>query len=370
MSPLATTVVTDIDSLEVFSPGWDALAVIRQRPRSAPVFTLAWYRHALPPGAQIRAVVVTDGDDVVGTAPFYVERTGFGFYQYNLAVPMLFGVEPLFAPGREEEIAAAIGRALAHAEPVPDIVFLDSWPQGSLGPTFIARGWPRPQPALVSSHSFPWNHIQLGEGGFEAWLQERSAGFRKHFRTNYRKLQAAGFEFQVSIDSQDISTRLPDFRRCYEARRASRGGAGPPFDEPFMAIVTEAAAKLSGTGRLRLATIERPGEVIAADLMVSAGGQVSGWYGGFDEAWAHLSPSIVCIVLTVEYAARVGDTTYDLGSGSYSYKSRFTDDEQIFENALLVRRGLYPFHTPAQLLPYGARQAIGRVLGRLRSLSP
>jgi len=310
-------------------------------------------------------VIVTDGDDVVGAAPFYVVRTGFGFYQYNMAVPMLFGVEPLFAPGREEEIAAAVGLALAHAEPVPDIVFFDSLHQGTKWPTFMRRGWPRPHPALVSPHSFPWAHVHLGDGGFEGWLEERSAKFRKHFRSERRKLEAAGFKNLVSVDAQDISERLPALRRCYEARRSGRGGTGHPFDDQFMAMVAEAADKLSGTGRMRLATIEKPGEVIAADLMVSAGGHTSGWLTGFDESWAHLSPNFVCMVLSIEDAARVGDTTYDLGSGSYTYKSRFTDDEPIFENLLLVRRGLRPFHTPAQLLPYGARQTVGRVLGKV-----
>ena len=279
-------------------------------------------------------MIVTDGDDVVGTAPFYARRTGFGFYEYNMAVPVLFGVEPLFAPGREEEVAAAVGLALAHADPVPDLVFFDAVPQGSSWPTLIGRGWPRPQPARLSPHSFPWSHIHLGDQGFEGWFGERSGRFRQRLRSEYRKLTAEGFKHLVT-----------------------------------MAIVVEAAHRLSGTGRLRLATIERPGEVIAADLIVSAGGHASGWFTGFDEAWAHLSPNFVCMILSIEDAARIGDRTFDLGSGSYSYKSRFTDDEPIFENVLLVRRGLRPFHTPAQLLPYNARRTMGRVLGNVKKLS-
>ncbi len=314
-------------------------------------------------------MIVTDGDDVVGTAPFYARRTGFGFYEYNMAVPVLFGVEPLFAPGREEEVAAAVGLALAHADPVPDLVFFDAVPQGSSWPTLIGRGWPRPQPARLSPHSFPWSHIHLGDQGFEGWFGERSGRFRQRLRSEYRKLTAEGFKHLVTVDARDICERLPALRRCYEARRASRGGSGHPFDDDVMAIVVEAAHRLSGTGRLRLATIERPGEVIAADLIVSAGGHASGWFTGFDEAWAHLSPNFVCMILSIEDAARIGDRTFDLGSGSYSYKSRFTDDEPIFENVLLVRRGLRPFHTPAQLLPYNARRTMGRVLGNVKKLS-
>jgi len=45
-----------------------------------------------------------------------------------------------------------------------------------------------------------------------------------------------------------------------------------------------------------------------------------------------------------------------------------TSDAPIFQSSLLVRRGLFPFHTPAQLLPFGARQSVGRALGRVKQL--
>jgi len=109
--------------------------------------------------------------------------------------------------------------------------------------------------------------------------------------------------------------------------------------------------------------------VIAADLIVSAGGHASLWYTGFDDAWAHLSPNSVCTVLSIQHAEQVGDTIYDLGSGAYAYKARLTSDVQTFESSLLVRRGLWPFHTPAQLLPFGARRSVSRALGRVKQLS-
>ncbi len=362
---MLTRVVDDVETLEQLAPGWDALAVTCRRPRSTPALTLAWYRHALPSGALIRAVVVTDGDDVIGTAPFHVVRTRFGLCRYELATPVLFGVEPLFAPGREEMVAAAIGLALARAEPVPDIVSLDSLPQGSSVPSLVRAGWPRPHPMLEARHSFPVPQVLLDEGGFEGWFGRRSKAFRKNFRSDQRKLLAAGFEHRVSVEAVDIVERLPDFRRLYESRRASRGGGGPNFDDKFIAVVVEAAEKLSGSGRFRLATIERPGEVIAADLIVSAGGHTSAWFGGFDEAWSQLSPSFECIVLSIQDAAQVGDTVYDLGAGGESYKYQFTRDEAMFERSLLIRRGLRPLHSPAQILPYRARQQMSRIIGRM-----
>jgi CelD/BcsL family acetyltransferase involved in cellulose biosynthesis len=264
-----------------------------------------------------------------------------------------------------------MGSALARAEPVPDIVSIDSLPVGSPLPRLVRGGWPRPRPTLAERHAFPVPQILLGGEGFDPWFEGRSKAFRKNFRSDNRKLLAAGFEYRSSIDAKDVVDRLPDFRRLYESRRASRGGAGPAFDDPFMAVVVEAAERLSGTGRFRLATIERPGEVIAADLIVSAGGQASAWFGGFDETWSQLSPSFECIVLSVQHAAQVGDTVYDLGAGGESYKYQFTHDEAMFRGTLLARRGLRPFHSPAQLFPYRARQHMARVLGRMgRSPAP
>ena len=117
---------------------------------------------------------------------------------------------------------------------------------------------------------------------------------------------------------------------------------------------------------MRLSTIERPGEVVATDMVMSAGHESSFWLSGFDDAWANMSPGQVNVVLCVEESMQRGDEVFDMGPGTEPYKYRFTADEAMLQGHLLVRRGLRPFHTPAQLLPFGARQAAGRFVGRLR----
>ena len=73
------------------------------------------------------------------------------------------------------------------------------------------------------------------------------------------------------------------------------------------------------------------------------------------------------LTLCVEDSITRGDELFDLGSGGQSYKYRLTEDETFRQHRSLSRRGLRPFHTPAQLLPFEARQAIVGSLGRLRS---
>jgi CelD/BcsL family acetyltransferase involved in cellulose biosynthesis len=357
--------VSDLGRLESFVAGWDALAVVCHRPRSAPALVLGWYRHSLAPGALMRVVVVTDGDVVVGVAPFYVARSGFGFYRYELAAPVLHGVEPLCSPGRHEEVGEEMAIALAACHPAPDVVSLDWLPAGSPLPRALSAGWRRPRPAVVEGHSFPAPRVLITGRDFESWLAERSKTFRKSFRSDLRKLVAEGFEFRVSTDAADIAKRLPDLQALYERRRAARGGSGPHFDGAFMAMLSEAADR-SAPDRMILSTMERPGEVIAADLLLSAGGETSAWFGGFDEGWAHESPGRANVVLSIQDAIRRGDDIFDLGPGAEPYKYGFTDDEATLRGCVLSRRGLRPFHTPAQLLPFAARQQGAKLVGRLR----
>jgi CelD/BcsL family acetyltransferase involved in cellulose biosynthesis len=358
-------VVSELGRLESFVGGWDALAVECRHPRSAAALVLAWYRNVLTTGAAIRAVVVTDGATVVGVAPFYVVRSGFGFYRYEMAAPLLHGVEPLYSPGRHDEVGKAFAVALASSDPAPDIVSLDWLPAGSPLPSALSTGCAGRGPRIVEGHSFPVPQVHMAGHDFESWLAARSKNFRKSFRSDHRKLVAEGFEFRVSTDALAIAKRLPDLQRLYERRRAARGGLGPLFDRAFMAMVSDAADTVAG-GRMRLATMERSGEVIAADLLLGAGGETSAWFGGFDEAWAHLSPGRANVVLSIQDAMQRGDDVFDLGPGAEPYKYWFTDDEVTLQGCILLRRGLRPFHTPAQLLPFAARRPAARLVGRLR----
>ena len=127
---LISELITSLPALAAVEAEWDGLAIVCALPLMAPALILAWWRHLAPPGAQPRAVVVRDGDQLVGLAPFFVEPDARrGRVDYRLP-----GIEvrlaPLAVPGREWEVAAAIGRELASARPLPDVIALDRANQG------------------------------------------------------------------------------------------------------------------------------------------------------------------------------------------------------------------------------------------------
>ena len=123
-----------------------------------------------------------------------------------------------------------------------------------------------------------------------------------------------------------------------------------------MAVVAEAVTH-SPSGRVRLSTIERPGEVVATDMVMSAGHESSFWLSGFDDAWANMSPGQVNVVLCVEESMQRGDEVFDMGPGTEPYKYRFTADDVILQGPGPGRAGAC---VPSTLRPSSCPSVPGR----------
>jgi len=359
------SVVSELDSLEALRPSWDALVESGPWPRSSPALILAWYRCALPPGAKIWVFVAHEAETLVGLCPFYVQRTRYGLIRYSLAAPQLYGVEPLAAAGKEDEIGEELGAAMAEARAIPDVICLDWSLVGSRIATCIRRAWTPRRLALVRSPAFPNFRVVHHGADFEGWLRERSPKFRHGFRSDYRKLLAAGVTYRRAVTREEILERLEPLALLYEGRRAVRGGAGYAFDDTMKAVFTEAVMN-SDPGRIRLSTLERSGATVAVSVVLSAGSESVGWLAAFDKAWARYGPMRVAMVLGVGESIERGDTVFDLGSGGAHYKIHMTKEMRQRNHVVLSRRGLYPFHSPVQIVSYTTRQALLRSLGRLR----
>ena len=116
-SPTAE-LVEDAAALAPWSAAWDRLARARRRPFCAPAWMLAWWRHGARPDCRLRTVVVHQGRELLGVAPFFVERAYRGLARYRiLAAPWCHGAEPVAVPGREREVGALFARRLAGADP-------------------------------------------------------------------------------------------------------------------------------------------------------------------------------------------------------------------------------------------------------------
>lgn len=367
MPPLSASVIRDQPELEPLRPGWDSLAVAVGAPFGAPDWALAWWRHMAPEGARLAVVVVRDGEELVGLAPFYASSrfgvTELGLLSANWASRL--GI--LARPGSSAEVAEAIAAALS-SELGPDTIRWDAIEATSAWPALLSEHWPggRPQRIREASHrSAPI--MQMSHDSFEDWFAERSSHFRRNMRRDRRQIEKKGASFRAS-DRASLERDLDSFARLHSARQEHRGGS-TAVNPAAMAALAEIGAALIDDGRMRIWMIDGPdGDAISAHLFVSAGETIAFWNTGFDEAWSKHSPGAIGLIAAIEDSFERGEKLMDLGGGEASYKDRLADEDRPVAWSTSYRRGWrYPLARMRGLPEQVARRGSATLRERLGS---
>ena len=360
-------VVESLDGVDPIRAEWDELAVASARPFSAPAWALSWWNHLRPEGARLRLLVVEQGDGLAGVLPLYaIGRV------YRAIGGELAPVEPVARAGQEAQVAVAAGELLAAAKPRAQLIELGQHGSGSDWAEMLSRAWPGSRGAWrwVESEA-PAPEVDFG-AGIEAWMSEKSKSFRRDIRTSRRKLDEAGGTFRFATE-ETLEADVSEFLRLHWMRLADRGGSSIPRGEGIERMLVGAGRDLLPSGRFRLLCLDLDGEVIAADLLVAAGAEVSAWNSGFDDAHRDFSPIMQCLVYALADAADRGERTMNLGPGGQDYKYRLSNSEDCLRSSVVVPRGAsYPL-VRLRLAPRRVRGALAARLSpdakrRLRRL--
>jgi CelD/BcsL family acetyltransferase involved in cellulose biosynthesis len=334
--PLTTRILAEPEELGELWGQWDALAMQSERPFVAPAWALSWWETLRPDSAELRLVVVLDGDSLVGIVPLYCSKRAYAPLGGGMAP-----VEPLARVGLERQVAEAAQTALAEASPRPATVEVEmhrsspDW-AGLLGGSWLGgRGagrWTRLEA--------PVPRIDLGEG-FEEWLGAKSSRFRREMKRRRRKLEEAGGSFRFAT-AESLERDVATFMRLHRQRRAGQGGTSLS-DDGVERMLVAVGGKLLDSGRFRLLSIDLDGEPIAARLLLAAGREVSAWNSGFDEAHSKLSPSMLSILEALRDASERGERTMSLGPGGQEYKYRLSNwEDTLCSHVLIVPGAGYP----------------------------
>ena len=348
--------ITRAEDLGAHLDAWDALAVAAARPLAAPGWLMPWLRHAAPEGAEVRTVVVRDGEELIGIAPFVVQRGPLGRADYRLfGVPFTERREPLAAKGREEDVAAEVARLLGGAEPQATVLALEGIDVTSRWPDLLARHYPgRVRPGIARRTVLDTPTLSLAGMSYEDWMQSKSGNFRSQMRRMRRQLADDGGEVRMTGPDSDLDKDVDAFMRLHLGRWEERGGSGLA-EVRMHDMLVDAAHQLMPEARFRLWLVELEGKPIGAGLFLAAGGELSYFNGGFDEDYARYKPTLQTILSAVEDAFGRGEKRLDFGGGPQPYKQRFADGEAplIWVN-LRPRNARYPF-TRVQMLRSDAR---------------
>jgi CelD/BcsL family acetyltransferase involved in cellulose biosynthesis len=367
---IQTRLVTDERDLGPYVDAWSALATKRQRPYCQPPWMLAWWRHAPPDRALLRTVLVFDGGEVIGVAPFFAGRERTGRVDYRLLTSGLsHPLDILAEPGRDGDVAAAVAGALAAARPRPSLVTFEGLEAGSAWPAAVRSSWPgRLHPGTYWTRDMATPVLELPPGGFEDWLAGKSSNFRQQMRRARRKLAAAGGAVTLAAGDESTARAAAAFAELHHARWSHRGGSGLPRDA-VVAMLTEAAGAL-GPEHLRMWLVELEGRPIAVEVFAATGGEVAYWNGGWDERHADLIPAQLGILAGIEDAFARGERRIDFGAGAQDYKLRFAGRDG--QAHAISWGGLFPVapRYPATRAELAPRQLEWWIKRRVRTLPP
>jgi CelD/BcsL family acetyltransferase involved in cellulose biosynthesis len=359
---LRTDVIDSEDAMATAIVGWDALAVELGRPYCAPAWMLAWWRSAAPDDAVLRVIVVREGSRVIGIAPFFAQPERAGIWIYRLlCAGTSTRISPLAPVARRPEVAGAIAHTLRSIEPRPDWMLFEGTEVPAGWPELIAKAWPaRLRPRVHRDLELPAPTVELGAGGFEAWLATRRRSFRRELQRLRRRWSELGASIELTPPWR-LEEDLAHLERLHVARWSPRGGSSNT-DAQRRAMLADAGQALTSSERFRLWTIRLQDDVAAAELFIVAGDELAAWGGGFDNRWQSLGPSIVTIASAAEDAVSRGERRIDLGEGFEPFKLRLGDDaERVEWTSLFPRTARYPL-VRGRVLPRELRYAAARRL--------
>jgi CelD/BcsL family acetyltransferase involved in cellulose biosynthesis len=333
---LSARIVEEPDELGRLREEWDALAVQSGRPFAAPAWGLSWWETLRPARAELRLVVMLEGDGLAGIVPLYCSKRAYAPLGGATAP-----VEPLARPGFERQVAEAARAALAEASPRPATVEVEMHGSSPDWAGLLGDGWLGGRDARRwTKLDTPVPRIDLGEG-YEAWLQAKNARFRREMKRRRRKLEEAGGSFRYAT-AETLERDVATFMRLHRQRRAGQGGTSLT-DDGIERMLVAVGRELLAAGRFRLLAIDLEGETIAARLLLAAGGEVSAWNSGFDEAHSKLSPSMLSILEALEDASERGERTMSLGPGGQEYKYRLSNwEDALCSHVLILPGATYP----------------------------
>jgi len=299
---------------------------------------LSWWRHAAPEGAQLRSILVFDGELLVGVAPFYAVRRR-GLVEYGLlAAPASGGIEPLAEAGKEAECARLVSGRLAAATPRPSLVRLTWTPRNSVWPGLLQSMWPLSRPVLLREHSEAAPCINRAGKTFDQYFSERSANFRAECRRHRRQFERQGMVQHLARPGQEAGRYLRSFASLHYRRWEPRGGTGA-LRPALERMLQSAADELVEKERLRIFALDVAGEPASVQVFVAAGGEVAYWLGGFDDRWGAFGPGNLTVLAAVEDFFSRGEDRLDLGPGGQPYKYRFATGERKLDTLVLAPRG-------------------------------
>jgi CelD/BcsL family acetyltransferase involved in cellulose biosynthesis len=329
---------------------------------TSPLWTLTWLKH-FSDQVSTRALVLREGEKMVGIAPLIAYRSTFIHYPVTYLC-----------------LAGNFGETTEYH----DLQFLHRGDAKKAASDFIS-GMKRIHWNLLQLRDLRWNAIsqQIFAQAPAGWqcqdLVSKACpyvplapdrpvldGFEAREGRKVGRVLAAlekdgRIELAVVRDGEGVARSIDTYIEQHKERWANKGGS--IFHDPRQSdFLRDISAKAADKGLLSAYEVRIDGEVAAQQLCIRDGGSLRMWKIGMNDKYKTLIPGYLSVYLVMTEAQREGFREYDLGPGPEEYKHKVGGLDHYTHN-IQGRRGSMMLLSKASRLP-GVRNLAGRALGQ------
>lgn len=309
-------IVCGLRRLEELASAWWRLfrASAGATPFQSPAWLLPWSRH-LGRG-EIRAVLVRDGGELIGVAPFSFNLEGGA----GVLRPLGSGVTDicdalLCGDGREHAIAAAIIEVLRE-DPAVDRCVWDGLPAGSP----VLRAARNMTGIAMSEEIAPV--LRLTTAAREP-LAAVPHGMRDNVWSSRKRAEALGGLAFEATGLDNCGPFLDALFALHAARWGTVGESGVLDHPAVQAFHREALPALLEAGLARSHLVRIGGRLAAAHYGLTAGRTHFYYIGGFDPELRAAAPGHLAVAHAIGRAVDEGATSFHFLRGDEPYKRRW-----------------------------------------------
>ena len=336
MAPLTTTrlsvrALTDASAIAQIGATWDAL--VEGMPRPSPYLLSGWVRAWLEESSfasQPYVVLAERGNDLVGIAPFAIQRHG------RTSIAMFAGAhesalgDVLLAPGEPPETA----RALLGALPASGADALDVFGLPASSALAEAAG---SRMRVIERVEAPVT--EMPEGWDEAYVRHTSSNRRNQDRRRERQLGELGnLETSLATDAETVRKDLPAAFELHRMRWQGRPD-GSTFGLPAGQRFQQAALpQLADEGRFAMLTLRLDGRPVAFHSWFVIGSSIYLHRNAFDGDLSRYAPGLVALRRSLAAASERGARRVEYLGGAEQFKRDLADRfEPLYQGIGLAR---------------------------------
>lgn len=366
-APLTVQCVEDAWGFTALRPRWSEL--LRASDADNPFLTWewlhTWWVHVAG-SANLRLIVVRDGDEVVAIAPMYLV-TG-SLYWFSRLEFLGTGdagsdyLDLIVRRGREADSLEAIADYLSSHRLA---VCFNHLPPASFGARLAAllagEGW---SATLTDDGTCPI--VPLAGHTFDSYLGTLGSSHRANVRRRVKAMgQRFDMRFELVTDHAERCQLLAVLAEYSERRWKDQGGSTAFISPEIRAFQDEATRRALDRGWLRMYVLRLNGETAAVMYGFQYGGRFYFYQHGYDDKYKDHSVGLVLMALTIRAALEEGTREFDMLWGVEPYKFLWAKEARV-----LQRAELFPVHFGGTIHRHAveARRSVRKLARRVLSI--